>query len=73
MNDITLKLSTDELNLLLRLASDQLFRREFIDLKIPGYKSDAKEVSAGKELVERLRTLLDPGRARKTSRMRIAG
>ena len=57
MTLITVKLTTKELELLTTLASDQLFRREFIDPKMPGYKSDSAEMSLGKALVSRLRTI----------------
>jgi hypothetical protein len=33
------------------LLSDQLFRREFIDPKMPGYKGDPAELATGKDLV----------------------
>ncbi|MGP0074380.1 MAG: hypothetical protein ACLPWF_20890 [Bryobacteraceae bacterium] len=56
---ITVKLTDQQLKLLTALASDQLFRREFIDPKIPGYKCDPEELSLGKKLVERLRLLTD--------------
>jgi hypothetical protein len=62
MRLITVKLSEQELTLLAALASDQLFRREFIDPKIPGYKFNPAELSLGKKLVERLRLAIDPGR-----------
>ena len=55
MTRITVKFTAKELELLVRLASDQLFRREFIDPRQPGYKSNAAELSVGKKLVERLR------------------
>ena len=53
----TLKLTAKELDLLTSLASDQLFRREFIDSRMPGCKSDPAELSLGKKLVERLRSM----------------
>lgn len=56
---ITVKLSVDELMLLTTLASDQLFRREFIDPKMPGYKQNPPELCLGKKLVERLRLTAD--------------
>jgi hypothetical protein len=59
MTLITVKLTTKELELLTTLASDQLFRREFIDPKMPGYKSNSAEVSLGKALVARFRSILD--------------
>jgi len=62
MTLITVKLTTRELELLTSLASDQLFRREFIDPKMPGYRSNPEDVSLGKKLVERLRLKADPGK-----------
>ncbi len=61
MTLITVKFSTNELELLTTLASDQLFRREFVDPKMPGYKSNSAEISLGKVLVARLRSSLDQG------------
>ena len=55
MTRITVKLTAKELELLSSLASDQLFRREFIDSRLPGYQSNPAELSLGKKLVERLR------------------
>lgn len=62
MQMITVKLTEPELKLLIALATDQLFRREFIDPKMPGYKCNPAEVSLGKKLVERLSSASDPGR-----------
>lgn len=59
MKLITLKISVKELELLTTLASDQLFRREFIDPRLPGYKSNSVELSLGKTLVDRLRFMTD--------------
>lgn len=63
MTLITLKFTAQELELLSSLAADQLFRREFIDPRMPGYKSNHADLSLGKKLVERMRLLTD--RARK--------
>jgi hypothetical protein len=52
---ITLRFTVTELDILLGLATDQLFRREFIDSKIPGCRSDVTELNAGKQLVQRMR------------------
>jgi hypothetical protein len=57
---ITVKLTSIELALLTSLAADQLFRREFIDPKMPGYKSNSAETNLGKALVARLRTMAVP-------------
>lgn len=69
---LTLKLTTEEVLLLASLASDQLFRREFIDPKMPGHRPNVAEVSKGKQLVERLRQEIDPQRARKIATTRAA-
>lgn len=52
---ISIKFTAREIELLSSLASDQLFRREFIDPRMPGYKSNPADLSLGKKLVERLR------------------
>jgi hypothetical protein len=56
---ITLKLTDQELGLLTSLAADQLFRREFIDPKIPGYRFNPGELNLGKKLLERMRQITD--------------
>jgi len=64
MTLITVKFNVQELELLATLASDQLFRREFIDPRMPGYKSDPEELGLGKKLVERLRSAADRSQQR---------
>ena len=59
MTRITVKFTAQELELLRSLASDQLFRREFIDSRLPGNKFSPADVSLGKKLVERLRLMTD--------------
>ena len=59
MTRISVKFTARELELLSGLASDQLFRREFIDSRLPGHKSNPGDVSLGKQLVERLRSVTD--------------
>jgi hypothetical protein len=64
MTLVTVKFSARELELLTTLASDQLFRREFCDSRLPGAQSNAAELDFGKRLVERLR--IKTGQARGT-------
>ena len=59
MTNINVKLTAKELALLSSLASDQLFRREFIDSRLPGNQFNHAELSMGKKLVERLRVITD--------------
>ena len=73
MKLVTLKLTAKELEVLTSLVADQLFRKEFIDPKMPGYKSNADEVSVGKALMVRLRLMLDPAPAKKATSPRING
>ena len=58
MKQITIKLTVEELELLTGLAADQVFRREFIDPKMPGYKSNREEIGLSKAIIERLRASL---------------
>ncbi|MFN7997575.1 MAG: hypothetical protein U0Q18_28410 [Bryobacteraceae bacterium] len=62
-----LELTVDEIALLTSLAADQLFRREFIDPKMPGYKADPVQVRVGKALVKRLQLLIGQGHAERGS------
>jgi hypothetical protein len=56
---ITVKFTAKEIELLSTLASDQLFRREFIDSRLPGTRLNPAELSLGKQLLARLRSLAD--------------
>ena len=58
MKNLKFEVTQQELLLLITLASDQLFRREFIDPKMPGYKADPAELAMGKELVLRLKSVI---------------
>jgi hypothetical protein len=55
LTQITLKFTAPELRILTDLVADQLFRREFIDCRLPGFKSNAPELNIGKQLVQRMR------------------
>jgi hypothetical protein len=72
MRSVTLKLTTEELRLLVTLASDQLFRKEFIDPRMPGYRSNGAEISLGKALVGRLRLMVEPAGAGRALAPRVA-
>jgi hypothetical protein len=61
MKRINFELTIEELRLLASLASDQLFRRQFIDPRMPGYKANPEEVDRGKALVGRMRLVIDAG------------
>ena len=57
MKNIKIEVTPEELSLIATLLSDQLFRREFIDPKMPGYKRDPAELAMGKDLVLRLKSM----------------
>lgn len=54
MTLITLRFTVEELEVLLRLATDQLFRKEFIDSRLPGCRPDIAELKMGKQLIQRI-------------------
>lgn len=59
MKHVTLRLSITDLRTLASLAADQLFRLEYIDVRMPGHQSDPGQIERGKALVERLRSLAE--------------
>lgn len=59
MTLVSVKFTTYEIELLSSLATDQLFRREFIDSRLPGFRSNPGDLSLGKKLVERMRLTAD--------------
>ena len=61
MKRINFPVTIEELRLLASLAADQLFRRQFIDPRMPGYKGSPEEVGLGKELVERMKLFIHEG------------
>ena len=63
MTTVNVKLTMKELDLLISLASDQMFRREFIDPRMPGYRAVPGDLSLAKELVQRLRLSTDRTKA----------
>jgi hypothetical protein len=69
MKRINFSVTVEELRLLASLASDQLFRRQFIDPRMPGYKGSPEEVATGKALVGRMRLIIDDGVQHPTSAM----
>jgi len=69
MKRISFPLTIEELKLLASLASDQLFRRQFIDPRMPGYKGSPEEVDRGKALVGRMRLIIDAGASHQTAAM----
>jgi hypothetical protein len=58
MKNIKVEMTLEELLLVTTLISDQLFRKEFIDPKMPGYKRDPEELAMGKDLALRLKAIV---------------
>jgi hypothetical protein len=58
MKNIKVEMTVEELLLVSTLISDQLFRKEFIDPKMPGYKRDPAELAMGKDLALRLKAIV---------------
>ncbi len=70
---VNVKFTLEELRLLTTLAADQMFRREFIDPKMPGYKADRSELLLGKALVARLRSMTERGTDKDNPAPRMVG
>jgi hypothetical protein len=67
MKKVSLEFTTEELGLLTTMASDQLFRKQFIDSKMPGFKPNREELDVCKNLVGRLRSVVDEQRTKATT------
>ncbi len=64
MKKISLEFTTEELGILTTMASDQLFRKQFIDSKMPGFRPNREELDMCKNLVGRLRSVVDEQRTK---------
>jgi len=53
-----LELTIEELEVLLPLASDQLFRNEFIDIRIPGFERNREKIQSAKAVISRIKERL---------------
>ncbi len=67
MKKVSLEFTTEELGILTTMASDQLFRKQFIDSKMPGFKPNREELDICKNLVGRLRGVVDEQRTKAAS------
>ena len=59
MKKLTLEFTVEELSALTDMASNQLFRKQFIDPKMPGFVPNHEELGLCKNLVGRLRSAMD--------------
>ncbi len=64
MKKVTFEFTVEELGILTTMASDQLFRKQFIDSKMPGYRINREELDLCKSLVGRLRSVVDEQRVK---------
>jgi len=64
MKKLTLEFTVEELSALTDMASNQLFRKQFIDPKMPGFVLNHEELGLCKNLVGRLRSAMDTQRGK---------
>lgn len=62
MKKYILEFTAEELGALTSLAADQLFRKQFIDPKMPGFAPNHEELDLCKNVVGRLRAVMDANR-----------
>ena len=53
-----MELTIQELEVLLPLASDQLFRNQFIDTRFPGFEKYIPEIQSAKAVINRIKDRL---------------
>jgi len=64
MKKVSLEFTPEELGVLTAMASDQLFRKQFIDPKMPGFIPNHEELDLCKSVVGRLRAAVEEGRVK---------
>ncbi len=64
MKKLTFEFTVEELTALTDMASNQLFRKQFIDPKMPGFVPNSEELGLCKNLVGRLRSAVDAQRGK---------
>jgi len=64
MKKLTMEFTLEELGVLTNMASDQLFRKQFIDPKMPGFIPIHDELNLCKDVVGRLRSAVAEERAK---------
>jgi hypothetical protein len=55
---IRIELTADELQAVVKLAEDQIFRVKFIDPKMPGHKRNGEEIQAAESALAALKACL---------------
>jgi hypothetical protein len=70
--NLGLHLTFAELEVLLPLATDQLFRNEFIDKRMPGFQKTREEVQAAKAIVSQIKERMIEARQKATDTLRIS-
>jgi len=66
-----LELTFEELEVLLPLASDQLFRNQFIDTRFPGFEKNIQEIQSARAVIHRIKERLAQQKSGDTLRFSI--
>jgi hypothetical protein len=62
MQQVSVKFFPDELQALLEMVDNQLFRMKFIDTKVPGHKPDTERLAAANSAVKTLQDAFKKGK-----------
>ena len=68
---LSLQLTVDELEVLLPLASDQLFRNEFIDIRFPGFDKHIEQIRSAKAVIGRIKERLQQAQQNSGDTLRL--
>ena len=67
-----MQLTFQELEVLLPLATDQLFRNEFIDRRIPGFQKSPQDIQAAKAVLNQIKERLRLAQEKSSNTLRIS-
>ena len=66
MKKLSVQFTLEELQALLELVDNQLFRMKYIDSKVPGYKSDPEKLKSATSAVQALKDTFKTAKGFKT-------
>jgi hypothetical protein len=67
-----LELTFAELEVLLPLASDQLFRNQFIDMRFPGFEKNITEIQSARAVIARIKERLHLAQQKSAGTLRFS-
>ena len=69
---LSMELTVEELEVLLPLASAQLFHNEFIDIRFPGFRKNIEQIRSAKSVISRIKERLQQVQQKSGNTLRLS-